>query len=771
MFTKLNIRDCHEPITHVNSEYFSAKLKFLPPEIDNEKIANIHFTKHYRVANAEIGGIPGEIYGSSATTGGIEYRKELFVSHDNRYIFSRVKLTNHREQDIFLNKLYPLALLGKASLIVAEEGLKDWRFVKTCRQKTDVPGAFSFMKKDANFMDAAIEGDKIKAGGGVTGNNEDFLNLETIKAEPFFYIKNINYAGKPGIFFGILGQVEHLTSFLITPDSAMEHDSIICECEFDGVTVSKGESRATHWVMITAVDNETMIREEFSAIFSKEFAIAKPTKHPLTVFCTWQFYGFDFCPADLDENLEALKAKPIPIDVIQLDNGWIDKLGDWNANQRFPEGMELIAAKIKAAGYTPGIWTCPTMIMESSKMAQQHPELIARDKEGNRMKFNYSEGGTYTVDPTVPVFREYIIELYRKLKSWGFTYHKLDFLRSIVLDENIRFHDPKINRAQAFRLACEIIHEAIGDDCYFLACGGINDGASAGLADAFRTGNDMFGFWVPPDGERWKGTLIKIKQTTIRNYTNLFWKTDPDAATIRRRTELFRPGVVRDDLSLGLFTDEEAFTVILNQYLNGGNICVCERFADFDEDRRALYRHMIPSIDTFAKIFDYSCDICPNYFLTEITPVADDFDKWWTLAVGNWHEQQTQKLIDLAKFDFPDYVKEFAVFDFKTQQFLGIKKRDEQFELAIQPHGMELIRLAPWDNSSPVILGTDLHFSGGGVEIKNIDITATAIFGQLETKWNYPVKITAAFPGKKIAIVSATVFPSATMTFFFKNNQ
>lgn len=712
---------------------------------------------------AGIGPLEGTVHRDTALHEGLEHRREVFVSNDARYCCIRLAVKNLRPGAVELGSLYPLDVQGAGALRIGGQGMERWRFLKTCRQKTDVPGSFSFAQMDENFEDAALEGGKIKAGGGVTGNQEDFLNRDEICAEPFFYIKNCCREENPGIFFGILGQTEHLTTFTVRPvPETTRLQSIRCNCEFDGVQVDPGEERSTHWMMISTCADEVMMREEFTEIAAQETGVEPPQRRPLNVFCTWQFYGFDFCSADLDENLRALKDRPLPIDVFQLDNGWMDLLGDYNANPRFPEGMRAVADKIRAAGLMPGIWSCPTMIRGQSQAARKYPDLIARTRDGRPLGFNYIEGDAYAIDPTAPNYRTYMKEVYSKLLSWGFTYHKTDFLRSIILDENIQFHDRKVNRAQAYRLAGEVLREVLGEESYIVSCGGINDAGNAGVYDSLRATNDMFGFWTPPDGARWKGTLIKVKQGNIRSYVNRLLRTDPDACPIRRRTEPFRPGVLRDDLSLGLFNDEEAFTVVLNQYTGGGNTCICERFPELDEDRRSLYRHFIPSMGVPARPLDYTTPRCPNFFQTDVVPKATGLAPWWTLAVGNWDEEQRTVEVDLGKCRLPESVKQLAIFEFHDQEFHGVKSRDERFSVSIPPHGMRLFRLAAWDGRHPVLLGTDLHFSGGGVEIAEIQIERGRVSGRIETAWKeYPVTVSVAFPapGGEGEVRSQTLAP------------
>ena len=114
-------------------------------------------------------------------------------------------------------------------------------------------------------------------------------------------------------------------------------------------------------------------------------------------------------------------------------------------------------------------------------------------------------------------------------------------------------------------------------------------------------------------------------------------------------------------------------------------------------------------------------------------------------------------------------IQELAVFEFHDQDFYGIKNREESVKISIPPHGIRLLRLAAWDGKMPILLGTDLHFSGGGVEISEISIESDTIRGRIDTPWEYPVTITGLFPNENGASVSAvTVNPAESDSFSIK---
>ena len=78
-----------------------------------------------------------------------------------------------------------------------------------------------------------------------------------------------------------------------------------------------------------------------------------------------------------------------------------------------------------------------------------------------------------------------------------------------------------------------------------------------------------------------------------------FYGVDPDAMMVRRRAQPIS-ATRHGRLSLGLWTDDEARTITVNQYVGGGLVCFSDKFLELDADRAALYRHVIPSVNAPA---------------------------------------------------------------------------------------------------------------------------------------------------------------------------
>jgi len=710
----------------------------------------------------ELAGFEGRVLTDVSRSDPLELTREVFVAGDGRCVAVRLSVRNTGGDPVRLSSLTPFCLWGDENLQVGGGTMAQWRVLKLSRHKSDVPGVFRPWRVDVDYEDAAFDSSSVTAGMGLQGDLDSKLDTQAIYAEPAMFIKNERRPAEPGLFLCVLGEQEHLSSFYLVPTADhMSLEQFAAICEFDGVRLDPGAQRRTHWIMLFSARNEPEALDRFVQVQSRHLGIGELTTRRLNVFCSWYFYGREFLPEDLDENLEILKRRPMPFDVFIIDNGWMDAFGDWNPNHKWPGGMAEAAEKIRSAGMIPGIWTAPFALMPKSRMAKEHPELIARRADGEPMTFGYVEGDCFVVDTTHPYAEQYFHEYFGKLESWGFSFHKLDFVRAVTIGQPV-FHDPHCTRAEAYRRGLELIRRSVGPDSYLQSCGGLMGSANIGVADSIRLGADSLGAWEHYSGHRRGGTLVQIKQSLVRNYMSRLIPGDPDSLMLRRRTEPFRihQAAKHNFLSDGKFTDEEAFSLVVRQYLVGGCTNVSERLAELPEDRRALLRHIIPAFGPPARILDLERENCPTLALTRIEPNCAALGVWYTLAVCNWDDEPALRTLTLERAELPGGGK-YAVFEFHDRKFLGIKSVGDPIELEIPTHGTRVLRIAPW-TGKPMVTGTDLHLSGGGCELSQVRFDGDALLGRVVTPWDCPVTVYAAFPdGQQVRVVSTTVEPGA----------
>lgn len=712
------------------------------------------------IENTVLAGMEGTCCIQHATTDGIGISRKIFSDKNQSILAIKLSFTNKTTQPLFLDKVSVLRCTGDASLFVGGS-MQHFRCLKLGRHKLDVPAVFRPSTVDDAYRDASFQAHKLRAGLGVQGNTQDFYSMDKIFSEPAFFIKNDTDATGDGLGMCVLGQSKHLTSFILSPAKSKQAlRQFDVSLEYDGIQLAPWEMETTHWVVFYTAHDERAAIQSYSELLASYTHISPPRERAV-LYCSWYFYGREFCEADLIENVKSLQEKQIPVDAFIIDNGWMDNFGDFNANSKFPSDMEKMADCIGSAGFTPGIWTCPFMLMPKSKMFQKHPELAAKKRDGTYAMFHYIEGDCHIVDTTQPYCAEYFDTLYAKINGWGYQYHKMDFMRAPVVNDDMAFYNSKDNRASAYHKGHLLLRHAIGEDRYFLSCGGIYDAATLGIADSVRAGSDAIGSWDNPFAGREGSSKIQVKQAMFRNYLNRFCNVDPDSLMLRRRDTPFRKQAspIHDILSNGLFTDNEAQAMVAKQYICGGNINFSERMVELPEDRRMLLSKVIPPIAPPAAILDYDNPDVPTLCLTKIENAQTSY---FTLTIFNWLEREVQRKITPEQLQLPKEFQTMALFEFFSQKFLGIVGHQDTLQLHIPPHGVICVRITSVKENAAFLVGTDCHMSMGGYEITNLRETNDTVSGSLATKWNEPVKITAVKINKGVAVWKTITFPNKT---------
>lgn len=668
---------------------------------------------------------------------------------------------NLRDRPVRIKRLIPLRIAANG--ITGCAGNDAWSVFRMARQKNDVPGFFRPAIRDEALSDALFDSSEVSAGAGISGADAAEVTegaTRRFEADPAMILRAAT-SDMP-LMIGFVGQDRHLNA--VTLETATADGAFIgleAAAVYDNTELAPGGTIQTHELVIREGSDTGSLLSWFTERVADLYGITScDTKRP-TVFCSWYFYGRDFGEADLHENLDALKARPIPCDVILIDNGWMDRFGDWQANERFPSGMAEAARAIKEAGYIPGIWTAPFVIAPDAAILRKYPDLILRDADGEPCIFPCAEGPCRILDPTAPHAPDYLNHLFTQLEAMGFRYHKLDFVRAVLLRENARYHDPSANRASVCRRGLELIRRALAKNSILQVCGGLFEG-SAGLADIVRSGSDVRGYWDAPD--RRGSYLVRIKQNVLRNHYNRLFHMDPDSLQLRRRTELFRGQQEASHLSVGKFSDEEAFTIVVNQFLGGGMTGFCERLCELDEDRRRLLRHVIPQDAPPAVALDLDTTIdCPSRFLTPFENPSNGLPPWAILTLANWTDQPVDHSIRLneACLRGSMFKPPFAVFEFRQQAFLGVFEGNDVLSVTLPAHGARVFRLTPYQRDRIHLVGTDQSLTQGMELAQWHPDGPSSVRGRLHGNWNLACTLTLLHPDKPTVPQVITISPEA----------
>jgi hypothetical protein len=617
-------------------------------------------------------------------------------------------LTNCRDTPIKLNALKLIKIINSP---LGNVPFKQYIVYRLARQKNDIPGQFKPVLQDRNMLDAAFSSAEVVAGGGISWSefdSPDAVLPTTFHCDPGLVVLS---PGNSALFIGFDGQTRHLSDIIFSSSQDRNSfDSIEAIAEFDGIKLNPGESCKTHRLIIDSGSNERELFIRHVDRVANNYGARSP--RPRSVYCTWYYYGEDIDAAEVQANLESLRNSPVDFDVFQIDMGWENYFGDWEPDLKsFPEGMKAIADTIKAAGYSPGIWSAPFVIDPGSQAAKKYSDIILMDKTGNPCMFQCVKGACYTIDPFAERAGEFLKDIFERLKSWGYYYHKLDFMRAVFIHENAQFREPAHTRAEAYRKGLELIREAVGNDAIINACGGLYEG-SAGLADIVRLGADLRGHWEG-EGSNICAYTTRIKQNISRNFYKALFAVDPDALQLRRNDIVWKNNPSNAHLSMGKFTDEEAFSIVVNQFLAGSIVCFSERLKFIDDDRRSLFHKVIPAYSQPARYFGMWTEYLPELYSSSFTGHSDLPD-WNVVSMCNWNSLE-EKMISFIPENVPDIplADKYAAFELKNQVFLGIFSHSDLIELKIPAHAGRVVRLTPLPAYGKFMVATDLNLSAG----------------------------------------------------------
>jgi alpha-galactosidase len=330
------------------------------------------------------------------------------------------------------------------------------------------------------------------------------------------------------------------------------HVEVTAEAWLGGAVLPAGATRDLHTVTCTPGDDVAALLDGWAAAVGRR-AAARVEAPYQAGWCSWYHYFHDVDEKALHANLA--RAAEWPFEVFQLDDGYQSAIGDWLvANDRFPSGVDGVAAAIAAAGRTPGIWIAPFLAAPTSKLAAAHPERLAGGVDGAGPAigmFHEVWGGVmWQLDTTHPEVHEHLRDLAAQLVAAGYGYLKLDFTFSAALPG--RFHDPTRTPAERVRAGYAAIREGAGD-AFVLACG-CPIGPVVGLVDGMRIGPDVAPWWeAPGDAGALPGyeaaapaTRHAFDATLARAHQHRrLWLADPDCLMLRRTATRLAPEAAR----------------------------------------------------------------------------------------------------------------------------------------------------------------------------------------------------------------------------------
>ena len=677
----------------------------------------VKFDNAYKVTFS----VDGEVYEAKGD-GKIAVTRE---SREMQYGFcTRLRITNKSGREIYLEKAYPLCI---SSLSLGEIPSSEWNILNNGRHKNDLPSVCKAGRRDELFEDAVNrlneEGKVIKCSkSGTVELNGDQIGI-------------IN-AGEHTLAISFASADIQLTEIIIPVCGDGKIGTILAGGEFN-CFLPDGAEIYTDWVTADCQKDPMRAIDDYAARV-KTSKNANPSDRKPAVYSTWYYYGKEVTAGDICTNLDGITKRGVPFTHFQIDDGWEICYGDWEPNDKFPMGMKKAADDIKKHGMIPGIWTCPLIVSPESSLCKEHPDRLLHTHGGELCTFTMGEAKYWVLDCTNPEVTDWIEKLYRKLTSWGYKYHKLDFTRAFPIQKDAAFKNRHITPVQAYVNAIKAVRKGIGDDGYLLMCGGLYQ-PLVGIVDAQRTGSDVRSTWTQDGGTA--KIPFTVKQNVLRYFMNEWWHNDPDSLMVRRNKD----GYIVKRLSVGLLNDCEAATFTANQYFGGGLIGSTEPMDKITDDRLYLLKHIMPVLPVKARP--------ANMFGGERFPSVIDVyveKGWHTICFINWTEEPKDIAITVDENYAEQGKSYYAASFFGKEVITGVKLGDKIKIGTLEPHGTEIVKIAPSD--VPQVVKSDCHFSMGG----EVDTEISDGRPILRTSNPYPVEMhyTVAMPDGKMTDIT-----------------
>ncbi|MBI5525129.1 MAG: alpha-galactosidase [Deltaproteobacteria bacterium] len=479
-----------------------------------------------------------------------------------------------------------------------------------------------------------------------------------------------------------------------------------------GKTISGGAA-----VFVAGTKTPFDALERYAGEVAARKQIALPPA-PLSGWDSWYTgIGDDLTEEYVRQNADALSEKFLRFGLasMQLDSGWNDTWGDWNAGGGFPSGMRAAADYVKSRGLTPEIWMAPLSAAEDSQAWLDHEDwFLPKDVYGDLLMSK----DMHPFDLSNPGVIDYVRTLGAKIGEWGFESVKMDFAYYTLL--SVLPPDPDKTNVALYRNAIREYRAAVGQGVHFINIAMCFP--NYGLVDAFRTGLDTWPCWDGgadcPDhggsGISAPGIKPGVRMAARRYWMNgrIWWNHN-------------------DQLFFRDISEEEARAWASVASLSGGMISLGEDASGLTSRQADIYRRILPLSGATARPLDLFARETPEIWHMAQT----DPNEGHVLALFNWGANKdlttnpytdrpdgppVTHSIDLASLGMdPD--AEFIGIEFWTGQVIPSVKGT--FVQEIAPHTSRVYRFVK-KTDKPAYLSTDRHLLMGPGFIKGASYNA-----------------------------------------------
>ncbi len=204
--------------------------------------------------------------------------------------------------------------------------------------------------------------------------------------------------------------------------------------------LAPGERFQTHASFILTFSHpvpQDVIDDTYARFVAEHLTACDVTQVPAITVNTWEPHGVNLHRELLIEQMEI--AADLGVDAYQVDDGWYERKGDWNVDQKkFPNGLEEIAEYARRRGMRFGLWMAVPTVEPGSRVLTEHPDWLARDREGNPHFHSRPNNLTMCLDSP---FADYIHQKIDSIiRRYGVELLKLDLSSARNIYVPYRYH-------------------------------------------------------------------------------------------------------------------------------------------------------------------------------------------------------------------------------------------------------------------------------------------------------------------------------------------
>ena len=172
-----------------------------------------------------------------------------------------------------------------------------------------------------------------------------------------------------------------------------------------------------------------VLRGSDEQVFGQYADLLKKTEKNAVPIRTCISISLDFAQRQLVEQIRALEAEEIPLDLVLVDEGFPFALGDWSAQGgKAVQGIGQAAAAIHQLQQSAGISFAPFLCSVHSDFFKNKKDYLLKDDTGKPLQIKHPssrKGDFYVLDFYKQQVKDYLTQIFRALCQQ----HTYDFLR------------------------------------------------------------------------------------------------------------------------------------------------------------------------------------------------------------------------------------------------------------------------------------------------------------------------------------------------------